>query len=183
MQIHITARHIVLTPALADYVEKRLEKVSRHFDSAIRAHVVLDVQKTRHMAEVISHASGHQDFRAKGESVDLYAAIDLVVEKLHKHMARAKDKRVRGRRATKSLRLVPAPEELPPLNHDGLDEMPAPRVTRVSRFKAHSMTVEDAVEELEAKKHGFTVFLNDDQLAILYKRQDGTYGLLEPSAE
>jgi hypothetical protein len=43
------------------------------------------------------------------------------------------------------------------------------------------MTVSEAVEELEARKHGFTVFMNDDQLAILYKRQDGTYGLLEPS--
>ncbi len=184
MQIHITARHIDLTPALADYVEKRLERVSRHFNSAVRAHVVLEVQKQRHIAEVVSHASGHQDFRAKGEAADLYAAVDLVVEKLHKHMARLKDKRVRGRRGATSLRMVPAPEDLPLLTEDVTEEgAAAPRVTRVSRFMPLPLSVEEAVGQLESKKHGFTVFMNDDQLSILYKRQDGTYGLLEPSAE
>lgn len=181
MQVHITARHIELTPPLADYVEKRLERVARHFNTAIRAHVILDVQKTRHMAEVVAHASGHQDFRAKDVSGDLYAAIDLVVEKLHKHMARLKDKRVRGRRAVKSLRLVPAPEDLPLLTNGTIEPDDGPRVTRVSRFVPHSMSVAEAVEEMEAKKLGFTVFMNDDQLAVIYKRQDGTYGLLEPS--
>jgi putative sigma-54 modulation protein len=185
MQVHITARHIELTPALADYVEKRLERVSRHFNSAVRAHVVLDVQKQRHIAEVISHASGHQDFRAKGESADLYAAVDLVVEKLHKHMARQKDKRVRGRRAGTSLRLVPAPDDLPLLtaSADGEADGAEPRVTRVSRFKPLELSVVEAVDQLESKRHGFTVFMNDDQISILYKRQDGTYGLLEPNVE
>lgn len=182
MQVHITARHIELTPPLADYVEKRLERVARHFNSTLRAHVILEVQKKRHIAEVVVHASGHADFRAKGESGDLYAAVDFVVEKLHKHMARLKDKRVRGRRAVKSLRLVPAPDDLPLLSNGTADQEEAPpRITRVSRFTPHTMSVVEAVEELEGKKLGFTVFMNDDQLAILYKRQDGTYGLLEPN--
>lgn len=182
MQVHITARHIELTSPLADYVEKRLERVGRHFNAAVRAHIILEVQKQRHIAEVVAHAAGLPDFRAKGESVDLYAAVDLVVEKLHKHMARIKDKRVRGRRGVKSLRLVPAPEDLPSLPDGVSDDAAQPRVTRVSRFIPHSMSVAEAVEEMEAKKQGFTVFMNDDQMAILYKRQDGTYGLLEPSA-
>jgi putative sigma-54 modulation protein len=180
MQIHITARHIDLTPALADYVEKRMQRVARHFSAAVRAHIILDVQKQRHMAEIIIHAAGHTDFRAEGQAADLYAAVDLVVEKLHKHMSRQKDKRVRGRRSVQSLRLVPAPEDLPVLSASK-DDAPEPRVTRVSRFTPHTMSVAEAVEELEAKKHGFTVFMNDDQLAILYKRQDGSYALLEPN--
>ena len=180
MQIHMTARHIELTPALADYVGKRLERITRHFTAAVSAHVILDVQKQRHIAEVVTHAAGLADFRAKGESGDLYAAVDLVVEKLHKHMARQKDKRVRGRRAVKSLRLVPPPEDLPSLMSES-SESSEPRVTRVSRFAPNPMTVAEAVEEMEVRKHGFTVFMNDDQLAILYKRQDGTYGLLEPN--
>jgi putative sigma-54 modulation protein len=180
MQIHITARHIELTSALADYVEKKLERVARHFKMTIRAHVILDVQKLRHMAEVVVHAAGMPDFRARDVSADLYAAVDLVAEKLHKHMGRQKDKRVRGRRGNSSLRLVPAPEDLPLLTEvDGMQT--GPRVTRVSRFVPHPMTVTDAVQELESRRHGFTVFINDDQLSILYKRQDGTYGLLEPS--
>jgi putative sigma-54 modulation protein len=183
MQIHITARHIELTPALTDYVEKRLERISRHFNSAVRSHVVLDVQKNRHMAEVVCHAAGLPDFRAEGQAADLYAAIDLVAEKFHKHMARQKDKRVRGRRGVKSLRMVPAPEDLPLLTVDGAAQPDGPRVTRVSRFRPQELSVLEAVDYLESKKHGFTVFMNDDQLSILYKRQDGTYALLEPALE
>jgi putative sigma-54 modulation protein len=181
MQIHITARHIELTPALADYVEKRLARVARHFNSAVRAHVILDVQKDRHLAEIVVHAAGHTDFRAEGEAADLYAGVDLVVEKLHKHMARQKDKRVRGRRSVQSLRMVPAPEELPLITEGSDDGVQAPRLSRVTRFTPYPMSVAEAVEELEVKKHGFTVFMNDDQLSILYKRQDGSYGLLEPN--
>jgi len=180
MQVHITARHLDLTAALADYVQKKLDRVSRHFPAVLRAQVILNVEKHRHMAEIVTHANGHHDFRAKGVSIDLYAAIDLVVEKLHKHMARQKDKRVRGRRRAKK---PPLPEVLPILPVDGMenvDETLAPPVTRVKRFTPRSMTVGEAVEEMERWNHDFYVFVNDDVLSVIYKRKDKTYGLIEP---
>jgi putative sigma-54 modulation protein len=176
MQVHITARHLDLTPALADYVQKKLERVGRHFDSVIRAQVVLAVEKHRHMAEIIVHANGHHNFRAKGESVDLYAAVDLVAEKLHKHMARQKDKRVRGRRR----KSAPEPSEFalaPGLTP--ADETPAPPITQVRRLAPRPMTVVEAVEEMERKNFTFLAFLNDEVLTVVYKRKDKTYGLLE----
>lgn len=180
MQVHITSRHIELTPKLADFVEKRLGRVARHFNAVLRAHVILDGQKDRRIAEVVVHSAGRPDFRAKGEAGDLLAAVDMVAEKLHQHMARQKDRRVRGRRGAVSRHLVPAPEELP-LLLESSSTSEEPRLTRVSRFTAHPMTVAEAVEELEGKKHGFTVFMHDDQIAVIYKRQDGSYGLLEPN--
>jgi putative sigma-54 modulation protein len=182
MQVSITARHLDLTPALADYVQKKLERVERHFTAVIRAQMILSVEKQRHIAEIVSHANGHHDFRAKGESVDLYAAIDLVAEKLHKHMSRQKDKRVRGRRRD-SKRTVWGRSDFPPPPLAAIvpeDETLAPPVTLVRRFTPRPLTLAEAVEEMEQKNFTFLVFLNDDAVNIVYKRKDKTYGLLEP---
>jgi putative sigma-54 modulation protein len=81
MQVNITARHLKLTPAISEYVQKKLEKANRFLDHLIWAQVVLDVTKTRHTAEIIIHAAGHT-FTSKEESIDLYAAIDLASDTL-----------------------------------------------------------------------------------------------------
>jgi putative sigma-54 modulation protein len=172
MHVHITARHLALTPALTEYVQKKIDRVVRHFSSVIRAQVILCVEKHRHSAEIISHADGRQDFRALSESVDLYAAIDLVVEKFGKHVARQKDKRVRGRRSSKSA-LVPALTVVPMAPENVF-------ISRVSRFTPSAMTVEEAAHEMGRQDYNFFLFLKNGQLHILYRREDKTYGLLEP---
>lgn len=181
MQIHITARHIELTTAIADYVQKRLERVARHFPAVIRVQVILSVEKHRHMAEIVAHANGHHDFRAKGESTDLYAAVDLVGEKLHKHMARQKDKRVRTRRRSKRPQVPDEALALAPLAPNEEPETLAPAVTQVKRFALKSMSVSEAVQEMEGAAYSFLVFMNDDAINVVYKRKDKTYGVLEPT--
>jgi putative sigma-54 modulation protein len=179
MQLHITARHLDLTPALADYVQKRLDRVERHFPEVMRAQMILTVEKHRHIAEIVAHANGHHDFRAKGEAADLYAAVDMVAEKLHKHMSRQKDKRVRGRRRVGRL---PVEISTPVLPTDGMDGQSGrtPPITRVRRFTPKPMTVAEAVESLEGNDLDFVVFSSDDNMVhVLYKRKDKTYGLLE----
>ena len=176
MQLHITARHLDLTPALSDYIQKKLERVARHFKAVIRAQVILSVEKRRHIAEMVVHANGHHDFRAVGESADLYAAVDIVGEKLHKHLARAKDKRVRGRRRAKDM---PAEEVIPPLHPEEQDGEQAPVITRTRRFAPKDMTVAEAAESLRRTGNNFQVFMNDDTLSVLYVRQDKSLGLIE----
>jgi putative sigma-54 modulation protein len=178
MQVHITARHINLTSALADYVQKKLDRVERHFPAVLRAQVILAVEKHRHIAEVVVHANGHHDFRAKGESADLYAAVDLVIEKLHKHMARIKDRRVRGRRRVAEV--PPEDASLPPFaSADGDERAEELPVTRVRRMAPRSMTLEEAVDEIRRLRHPFYVFSSEDLVNVLYRRRDKTYGLLE----
>lgn len=172
MQVHITARHLDLTPALTDYVQKKLDRVSRHFPAVLRAQMVLAVEKHRHIAEIVTHANGHHDFRAKGESLDLYAAVDIVAEKLHKHMARHKDRRVRGRRGRK--------EWASAAGFESAAEPAAPLISRVKRFTPPDMTPAEAIEEMERIACAFLVFSNEGRLNVVYKRQDASYGLLEP---
>jgi putative sigma-54 modulation protein len=180
MQINITARHLDLTPALAQYAQKKLERVARHFGAVIRAQVVLTVEKERHGAEVVVHALGHHDFRAKETAGDLYAALDLVAENLHKHMSRQKDKRVRGRRQRHPL----PPETFYPVAALSVDEghlPPDPAITRVRRFTPHPMTVAEAAQTLKHNGYDFLLFYNDSAVNVLYRRADDTFGLLEPN--
>ncbi len=172
MQIHITARHIELTPALADYARKKIERIARHFEIVLRAQVILTVEKHRHIAEAVVHAQGHHDFRAREVAGDLYAAIDLAAEKLQLHFSREKDRRVRGRRGEKA--------------RPGVDPLPAaskePVVTRISRVTPRVLSVAEAARALGDTDMDFLLFLNEsDAPRVIYRRQDGTYGLLEPN--
>jgi putative sigma-54 modulation protein len=181
MQVHITARHLDLTPALADYAQKKLERVEKHFSSVLRAQVILKVEKHRHIAEIVVHADGHHDFRAKEEAADLYAAVDLVAEKLHKHMARQKDKRVRRRRHAKSVSvsLAESPEAFPAAVSDGDDAEPSQPLPAARRLVPKSMTLSQAMSALGRSKENVLVFSNDDLIHVLYKKKDDSYGLLE----
>jgi putative sigma-54 modulation protein len=100
MQLNVTARHLKLTPAISDYVQKKLLKAQRYFDHLIWGQVVLDVEKNRHMAEIILHASG-RTLTAKEESTDLYAAIDLASDKIDEQLKRYKD-RLKMRRSERA---------------------------------------------------------------------------------
>ena len=101
MQLNITARHLDLTPALSDYVHRKVEKAQRYLDSIVWAQAVLSVEKHRHIAEVIVHTPGNT-FLTKGESGDLYSAIDIAAHKLDLHLSRIKDKKRRHRTRTNS---------------------------------------------------------------------------------
>lgn len=172
MQIHITARHIELTPALADYARKKLERIARHFEIVLRAQVILSVEKHRHAAEVVVHAQGHHDFRAREVAGDLYAAIDLAAEKLQNHLAREKDRRVRGRRGGKGTDRAAA----------AAVEPKEPAISRISRVTPRTLSIAQAARALDESELDFLLFLGpDDAPRIIYRRQDGTYGLLEPN--
>lgn len=92
MQITITGQHLDITPALRAYVSDKLSRISRHFDHVTTAHVVLRIEKQRHLAEATMNASG-TTLHAGGEAVDMYAAIDALSAKLDRQVKRHKEKR------------------------------------------------------------------------------------------
>jgi putative sigma-54 modulation protein len=96
MNVNVSGHHVEVTPAILSYVRSKLERVSRHFDHAIDAHVILTVDKIRQKAEVTLHVSG-KDLHCESEEADLYAAIDLLADKLDRQVLRYKDKRYEKR--------------------------------------------------------------------------------------
>lgn len=91
MNLNITGHHVDVTPALRDYVTQKLQKVINHFDHVTNTHVILSVEKLVHKAEVTLHVRG-KDITAVATDGDMYAAIDLLIEKLERQVQKYKEK-------------------------------------------------------------------------------------------
>lgn len=92
MQLTITGHHVDVTPALHAYVTEKMQRINRHFDSVISLSVILSVEKLQHGAEATLHTAG-KSLVANASELDMYAAIDDLVDKLDKQVRRYKDKR------------------------------------------------------------------------------------------
>ena len=92
MNLNVSGHHLEVTPAIRGYVQGKLERITRHFDHVIDAHVILSVDKLRQKAEVTMHVRG-KDIHCESEEQDLYAAIDLLADKLDRQVLKYKGKR------------------------------------------------------------------------------------------
>tara|TARA_B100000959_G_C14894369_1_gene588117 strand:+ start:232 stop:555 length:324 start_codon:yes stop_codon:yes gene_type:complete len=93
MQLSISGHHVDLTDSINEYINQKFEKLHRHSDQITQVHVVLNVQKLEHLAEATAHVTGGELF-ANAHSVDMYAAIDALVEKLDRQLLKHKEKTV-----------------------------------------------------------------------------------------
>ena len=91
MNLNITGHHIEVTPALREYVTGKVDKVIRHFDHVTSVHVILSVEKLVQKAEITLHVKG-KDIYADSSDADLYAAIDLLADKLDRQVMKHKGK-------------------------------------------------------------------------------------------
>lgn len=180
MRINVRGKNIEVTPALKDYVEKRLSKLEKYLDGIRDVQVTLTVEREDHKVEVTMPLNG---MILRGEEVtgDMYASIDLVVEKLEKQIEKYKAKFNRKNRHAdikgKESKEIIAKEE-----EEGEEE---PRLVKTKRFPIKPMSVEEAILQMNLLGHSFFVFSNaeTEQVNVLYRRRDGNYGLIEPELE
>lgn len=170
MRIHVRGKNIEVTPALRGYVEKRLAKLGKfdqHFGSV---QVALSVERDSHRVEVTVPIDG-LILRGEEATGDMYASIDLVVEKLEKQFERYKGKLLNRRLAGEPAR-----------EREALDDEEEYRIVRTKRFALKPMAVDEAVMQMNLLGHSFFVFANaeNQQVNVIYRRKDGHYGLIEP---
>jgi putative sigma-54 modulation protein len=172
MNIIIRGKNIQVTPALRDYVERRVGKLGKYFETNEDAQVTLSVQKDRHKIEVTIPLNGYL-LRGEEETGDMYASIDLVIEKLEKQIEKYKTKLSRKLRDASIKDLLKPSEKL---------EDDEPKLVRTKRFAFKPMPVEEAIMQMNLLGHNFFVFSNSDteEVNVVYKRKDGNYGLIEP---
>jgi putative sigma-54 modulation protein len=91
MNLQLTGHHVDITPALRAYVQSKLDRVTRHFDHVIDVAVVLTVDKLQHKAEATVHLRG-KDLHAESIEADMYAAIDMLADKLDRQVVKHKEK-------------------------------------------------------------------------------------------
>jgi len=183
MRVRISGRHMETTDALKEHIETRLDKLRAHFERVIDAEVVLSVEKHRHIAEITLHANGVH-IHGKESSSDMYTSVDAVIDKLDKQIQRFKKRTVRhqGRRG-KGQAAWPA-EDVDAAQQENAEE-DEPRTPQVVRetLVMKPMGVDEAVLQLDLAQEAFLVFSNaqTQQLNVIYKREDGAYGLVEPA--
>lgn len=188
MKLNITARHLELTPALSDYVHKKMERVQRHFQEIVWAQVILSVEKIRQIAEFIVHAPGNT-FRTKAESGDMYSAIDLALDKLNLHLTRVKDKKTRHRDKTNTRKRFAISENINLLLSSASEPAPAEHllgsaselIREVKRIVLRPLSVHQAIQTLNASRMTFLPFINEqsNRINIIYRNGKQGYGILE----
>jgi putative sigma-54 modulation protein len=176
MQVSVTFRKVEASDTLRDYANEKLHRMKRYVEDPIEAHVVLSVEKFRHLAEVTINANGLVINGAE-ETGDLYSAIDMVVDKLEtqikKHRRKLRQRKgdggARGQLKTSALAEAGLEEEIP-------------QVITSEQVYAKPMDVDEAVMQLELANSEFLVFTNSKtkSINVLYRRKDGHYGLIEP---
>jgi putative sigma-54 modulation protein len=176
MAINVRGKNIEITPALKDYVGKRVGKVTKYFEAHGEITVILTVEKGRHIVEVTVPVNGML-LRGEESTADMYTSIDLVIEKLEKQIEKYKTKLARKLRGGLFKgELVAAPE------HDNVDTGEEFALVKTKRFAVKPMDAEEAVMQMNLINHDFYVFTNaeTEEVNVVYRRKDGRYGLIEP---
>jgi len=176
MKFEYTGRHVEVTPAIRKHVEDHFNKLDHIFNNSATTHVIIEVEKNRHIGEILVHWREHT-LTAKDVNVDMYMALTRAMTKLEKQAIRLKKKIIDRKQGGKSTAAV-APEP------DGrVEATPRPaRIIAARRYTVKPMTAEEAALRLSGEKDQFLVFRDAEtaRLGVLYKRSDGNYGLIEP---
>ena len=174
MKFIIIGKNIDVTPGLKDAVESKLRKVHRYFTPDTDIQLTLSVQKEHQKNEVTIPVKGNI-IRSEQESDDMYVSIDLVEEVIERQLRKYKNKLVaknqEGNNFSKTL--FETEESIED------DEV---KIVRTKRFGIKPMYPEDACVQMELLGHNFFVFFNaeNEEVNVVYKRKDGSFGLIEP---
>ncbi len=176
MQLIVSGKNLEVSDWLKEYCERKIGKLDRYLPTLSEARVELALEDTKNAAQSqvvqVTLRNNGSILRGEERSSDFTAAIDAVSEKLTKQIDRYKGKRQRsrtgGERGTE-----PEPVE---------ETEPMPGIVRVKQFRTPPISEEEAIEQMELLGHNFYVFFNRDRgaLNVLYRRNDGNYGLIEP---
>jgi putative sigma-54 modulation protein len=177
MQTAVTFRNIEPSDALKSYVQERTARLVKYIDKPMESQVTLTVQRFRHIVEVIINANG---IRIAGQEShdDMYAAIDLVMDKIERQVKKYKD-RIRKHKPSpgKEIRWRRDIYE-----QESFDEDREPAVVRTENYWVKPMSVEEAVMQMDLSQQDFLVFNNasSQMVNVIYRRRDGNYGLIVP---
>lgn len=184
MKITVIARHLELDDDTRSYAEKKLQKIETFFGRIMEAIMVLSAEKHRRIAEVTLKAK-HVTFHATEETENIRSAIDNVMEKVEIQIKKFKEKLRDNRRRAKGLSVETQSEAVEVADDEDEEEMPEPQIIKVNKFAPKPMTVQEAAIQMTINDEDFLVFANSEtnQVNVVYRRKDGTYGWIEPIFE
>lgn len=177
MKFTFVEKKIQITDNLRDYAEKKISKLDRFFKDESEAFATFSIERGRHKVEVTLKNNG-MFYRVSEKTNDMYASIDSACAAIERQIRKNKT------RLSKRLREGALEREIHPVNYAGQEEEEEHdfEIVRTKRFSIKPMTPEEAILQMNLLEHEFFVFKNqdaDDGFAVVYKRKQGGYGLIE----
>jgi len=185
MRTEFTGRHTAVSPAFEEHAEKRLEKLARLHHRLTAVHVVLAEERGRAAVEITGDLDG-TPVRSEVKGADPRASFDSALEKLERQILKYK---ARWHKRVRKLRrgAAEAEEEVveqPQAEEEAPADVEEPQIVRTKSVSLKPMAPEEAALQMELLGHDFFLFRNaeSDLVAVVYKREEGGYGLLECEA-
>ena len=174
MKFNVSGKNVEVTESLRKAVEDKLSKLNRFFSKDVEANVTLSVEKNRQKVEVTIPVKGGV-IRGEQESSDMYVSIDLVEEVIESQLKKYRQKiidRYQNRVHFADSYIEAEPDE----------EESEIKIVKVKHFQFKPMDPEEACMQMELLNHDFFVFTNSetDEVNVVYKRKNNTYGIIEP---
>jgi putative sigma-54 modulation protein len=191
MQISYTFRNLDSSDFIKEYAREKVERMNKYLDRASEAHVVYTLERHNHICDITIHA-GAFSMRGREKSEDMYASVDLAMDKIERQLKRYKEKLKHHKggahhhlaeleqiKVKHTAFTVPEHEEVKP-SSSAADH----RVIKTNEFLAKAMTVDEAVMQMDLINNDFLVFTNATtrDVNVVYRRKDGHYGLIEAGA-
>lgn len=196
MQFAVTFRHMEPTDALKSYARERMERVRKYLPDPISCHVVLSTERHNHRIDVTFNLHNGLQVAGHETTENMYSSIDLCIAKIERQVRKYKGKLEGMKARPHHVQAMPwshsiveeafgggngKPDTIPPPLHDAPGPNPEFNVVKTEKFHANPMSVADAIVQLNLLHEPFLVFRHDTdgRVAVVYKREDGAYGLIE----
>ncbi|EIM06922.1 hypothetical protein A1A1_08904 [Planococcus antarcticus DSM 14505] len=188
MQFNIRGENIEVTPAIREHIEKKVEKIERYFTDGANATAMVNLKSYNHNQTKVEVTIPMKNLtlRAEERHDDMYAAIDLIVSKLERQIRKYKTKVNRKFRERDGMGLAFATAENDTrVQNEAEEDDEDFTIVRTKQFDLKPMDEEEAVLQMNMLGHNFFVFTDaeSNETNIVYKRKDGSYGLIETSAQ
>ncbi|PJK18076.1 ribosomal subunit interface protein [Chryseomicrobium excrementi] len=181
LNFNIRGENIEVTPAIREYVETKIEKIDRYFNEELNstANVNLKVYNDKQTKVEVTIPMKNLTLRAEERHTDMYAAIDLIVDKLERQIRKHKTKVNRKFREREGVGTYFATTEAAATEPEVSEEEYA--IVRTKTFDLKPMDQEEAILQMDMLGHNFFIFTDAESNGtnIVYKRKDGKYGLIE----
>lgn len=188
LQFNIRGENIEVTPAIREHIEKKVEKIERYFTDGANATAMVNLKSYNHNQTKVEVTIPMKNLtlRAEERHDDMYAAIDLIVSKLERQIRKYKTKVNRKFRERDGMGVAFATAENDTrVQNEAEEEDEDFTIVRTKQFDLKPMDEEEAVLQMNMLGHNFFVFTDaeSNETNIVYKRKDGSYGLIETSAQ
>jgi len=174
MQTSVTFKNLKPSDDLKNYIGSKLDRFDRYLDNPAEANVVFSIEKFRHIAEV-TIIGDRLNINGREEQEDMYSAIDNVLDKLEKQIKKNKGKQKKRRNKNQDkMDMSVLPSDIPEFDNEPIVE--------IENIEYKPMSEEEAIEQMKIIDNVFLVFTNakTDRVNVLYRKNDGNLGLIQP---